>query len=547
MPSRRTRRRPASSSRDGGGILGRVGGKSEQGCAERAGVAASRRGLRRPDAATTGIGRGSLARALGRGRPRGGRGRQRDPGAGGARRRQRRAGLRARRGGPRGARRSDPARDRAGVPAGARPGAGPARRGPGRGGPRASPGVRTSPDRRARDPARPRVGLGRGVEVVLPGHAGRPPDRHPPDLAAASARSGRRRHRPRPGDGLRDRPPPDDAAVPRGPRAPRATTASGSLGAPRPRRRLRLRHPRRSRRSGSARRRSSASTPTRSRSRRRVANARRNGVGRRMRARQGSLPSGEPPFDIVVANLIASAARRPRAGARARARVPAGRLVASGHLHRPRDRGARRRSRRQGSRSASGPSRGSGSRSWRRPTGRRGLGLTIGGHGLSSPADRSVGRCPSSRSCSSRTSRSRSRCSCRASILLRSRFARRDATRERQPLRPGARLVRDARVRRHRHRACHHRHRAGRHPRAGDPRAAVAARRRSPIYAIILALAFFIQRPELQRLLRCGAAIGRRAEGLARTAPGASATLAYVMAAAVGLIAFLMSTKPALW
>ena len=37
-----------------------------------------------------------------------------------------------------------------------------------------------------------------------------------------------------------------------------------------------------------------------------TANARRNRIGRRIRAREGTLPSGEGPFDVVVANLIAS-------------------------------------------------------------------------------------------------------------------------------------------------------------------------------------------------------------------------------------------------
>ncbi len=36
-----------------------------------------------------------------------------------------------------------------------------------------------------------------------------------------------------------------------------------------------------------------------------IANARRNELVRRIRARQGSLPSGEPAFDVVLANLIA--------------------------------------------------------------------------------------------------------------------------------------------------------------------------------------------------------------------------------------------------
>jgi ribosomal protein L11 methyltransferase len=37
-----------------------------------------------------------------------------------------------------------------------------------------------------------------------------------------------------------------------------------------------------------------------------IANARRNSVSRRVRARVGTLPSGDGPFDVVLANLIAS-------------------------------------------------------------------------------------------------------------------------------------------------------------------------------------------------------------------------------------------------
>ena len=63
------------------------------------------------------------------------------------------------------------------------------------------------------------------------------------------------------------------------------------------------------------------STPTRSRSRQRrrmpPATARRA----RIEAREGSLPSGERPFDVVLANLIASVARRSRAVAPRRGRA----------------------------------------------------------------------------------------------------------------------------------------------------------------------------------------------------------------------------------
>ena len=71
------------------------------------------------------------------------------------------------------------------------------------------------PDRRPHDPRRPRGRLGPGVEGVLPGAPHRPARRHPADLAAPPAGSRRGRAGPRPGDGLRDGPPPDDAPLPR--------------------------------------------------------------------------------------------------------------------------------------------------------------------------------------------------------------------------------------------------------------------------------------------------------------------------------------------
>jgi ribosomal protein L11 methyltransferase len=60
-----------------------------------------------------------------------------------------------------------------------------------------------------------------------------------------------------------------------------------------------------------------------------VANARRNRVARRVRARRGSLPSGAGPFDLVAANLIASLLVDLAAALAAELR-PAGRLLASG-------------------------------------------------------------------------------------------------------------------------------------------------------------------------------------------------------------------------
>jgi len=60
-----------------------------------------------------------------------------------------------------------------------------------------------------------------------------------------------------------------------------------------------------------------------------LANARRNRIIRRIRARVGSLPSAEPPFDIALANLIAGVLV-PLAGALRAELRPGGTLVASG-------------------------------------------------------------------------------------------------------------------------------------------------------------------------------------------------------------------------
>jgi ribosomal protein L11 methyltransferase len=60
-----------------------------------------------------------------------------------------------------------------------------------------------------------------------------------------------------------------------------------------------------------------------------AANARRNRLGRRVVARTGSLPSGEPPFDAVLANLIAGVLVQLAPALRDELR-PGGTLLASG-------------------------------------------------------------------------------------------------------------------------------------------------------------------------------------------------------------------------
>ena len=60
-----------------------------------------------------------------------------------------------------------------------------------------------------------------------------------------------------------------------------------------------------------------------------MANARRNGLARPLRAREGTLPAGEGSFDVVLANLIAGLLVALAAGLRDELR-PGGVLVASG-------------------------------------------------------------------------------------------------------------------------------------------------------------------------------------------------------------------------
>ena len=157
---------------------------------------------------------------------------------------------------------------------------------------------------------RPRGGLGERVEGALPGAARRPPDRDPADVAAPpTAQPDDVVLALDPGHGVRDRPPPDDPAVPR-----RARVAGGSRRCWRPRR------PRRAC-STSARGPGSSSIAAgllgaatvlgrgRRPDRGRGHGARTRGAtgsAASITAREGSAPSGEGPFDVVLANLIAS-------------------------------------------------------------------------------------------------------------------------------------------------------------------------------------------------------------------------------------------------
>jgi hypothetical protein len=68
------------------------------------------------------------------------------------------------------------------------------------------------------------------------------------------------------------------------------------------------------------------------------------------------------------------------------------------------------------------------------------------------------------------------------------------------------------------------------------------------IYAADLAVAFFIQRPNLRRLLtRPQGPASSVEDEVWRTRARRQRYVSYAMAGAVGAIGFLMSTKPALW
>ena len=118
-----------------------------------------------------------------------------------------------------------------------------------------------------------------------------------------------------------DPPLPGRGGGPRGPgrtrRAPASSTSAAGAGSSR------------SRRCGWVPGARSAWTPTRSRSRRRPPTRGAIASVRRITARAGSLPSGESPFDVVLANLIAGVLV-PLAGALHDELRPGGSLVASG-------------------------------------------------------------------------------------------------------------------------------------------------------------------------------------------------------------------------
>lgn len=67
------------------------------------------------------------------------------------------------------------------------------------------------------------------------------------------------------------------------------------------------------------------------------------------------------------------------------------------------------------------------------------------------------------------------------------------------------------------------------------------------LYALNLAVAAFISRPNLRRLIGLGHAGAGTDDGAWRRRARQQRYVAYGMAAVIGLIGFLMSTKPDLW
>ena len=67
------------------------------------------------------------------------------------------------------------------------------------------------------------------------------------------------------------------------------------------------------------------------------------------------------------------------------------------------------------------------------------------------------------------------------------------------------------------------------------------------IYGVVLIVAFVVQRPDLRRLITRSGPADDAAERRWRDRARRQRYVAYAMAAAVGLLAFLLSTKPALW
>jgi uncharacterized membrane protein len=65
------------------------------------------------------------------------------------------------------------------------------------------------------------------------------------------------------------------------------------------------------------------------------------------------------------------------------------------------------------------------------------------------------------------------------------------------------------------------------------------------IYASVLAVAFFIQRPGIRRLLRLRPAASEEEKERWRTRARRQRYISYLMAAAIGLIGWLMMSKPA--
>ena len=273
-----------------------------------------------------------------------------------------------------------------------------------------------------------------------------------------------------------------------------------------------------------------------------LANARHNRVGKRVRAREGSVPDRRRPVRHGPRQPHRGRARRASRRISRRELVPGGTLIALGHLHRPGAGGRGRRSRRAGL----------------EITGRRHETDWVALEAVR-PADAAE---PADRA--DRHLQSAAMPPVLFPVLLVAHIALaiaavRALAAAALRLPRAARLARPERVRAGSCGSCWRSSRGApsgsasgsRSPASGSWRCSGSSVLQQPwllvalaIYALNLGLAYFIQVPRLRSLIGLRSTAATRA---GRTLARRQRYISYVMAGLVGTIGFLMSTKPALW